>query len=64
MTTIWSRRVLSEYVVPAATLVGVLVVWEIATHAFRVPRFVMPPPSAILAAGVGVALSLHRPTRG
>ena len=51
MTTAWNRRVLSEYVVPAATLVGVLVVWEIATHAFRVPRFVMPPPSAILAAG-------------
>ena len=51
MTTAWNRRVLSEYVVPAATLVGVLVVWEIATHALRVPRFVMPPPSAILVAG-------------
>ena len=51
MTAAASRRVLSDYVVPAATLVGVLVVWEIATHALRVPRFVMPPPSAILAAG-------------
>ena len=51
MTTTAVRRVLSDYVVPAATLVGVLVVWEIATHAFRVPRFVMPPPSAILVAG-------------
>ena len=50
MTTAASRRVLSDYVVPAATLVGVLVVWEIATHALRIPRFVMPPPSAILAA--------------
>jgi NitT/TauT family transport system permease protein len=45
------RRALSEYVVPAATLVGVLVVWEVATHGFRIPRFVMPAPSAILAAG-------------
>ena len=51
MTAAAGRRVLNEYVVPAATLLGVLVLWEGATHALHVPRFVMPPPSAILAAG-------------
>jgi NitT/TauT family transport system permease protein len=45
------RRVVSESVVPAATLVGALLVWEAATQAFRIPRFVMPAPSAILAEG-------------
>ena len=44
-------RALRDYVVPAATLLGVLVVWEVATRAFRIPNFVMPAPSAILAAG-------------
>ena len=46
-----SRRVIADYLVPAATLVGVLVAWEAATHALRIPRFVMPSPSAILAEG-------------
>jgi len=45
------RRVVSDYLVPAATLLGVLLAWEAATRAFRVPRFVMPAPSAILAEG-------------
>jgi len=45
------RRLVSEYLVPAATLVGALLVWEAATHALRIPRFVMPAPSAILAEG-------------
>jgi NitT/TauT family transport system permease protein len=45
------RRLLTEYVVPAVTLVGVLLAWEAATHAFRIPRFIMPAPSAILAEG-------------
>src|SRR5205823_13232426 len=36
---------------PAGTLVGVLVAWEIATRALRIPRFIMPAPSAILAEG-------------
>ena len=44
-------RIVGDYLVPAATLVGVLVAWEAATHAFRIPRFVMPAPSAILAEG-------------
>jgi NitT/TauT family transport system permease protein len=45
------RRVIADYLVPAATLVGVLIAWEAATRAFRIPRFVMPPPSAILSEG-------------
>jgi NitT/TauT family transport system permease protein len=45
------RRLLGDSFVPAATLAGVLVAWEAATHAFRIPRFIMPPPSAILAEG-------------
>jgi len=45
------RRIVGDYLVPAATLVGVLVAWEAATHVFRIPRFVMPAPSAILAEG-------------
>ncbi len=44
-------RIVGDYLVPVATLVGVLIAWEAATHAFRIPRFVMPAPSAILAEG-------------
>ena len=45
-----ARRVL-EYVVPALTLVGVLAIWEAAIRVFKVPSFIMPAPSAILAEG-------------
>jgi NitT/TauT family transport system permease protein len=45
------RRVVSDYLVPAATLLGTLLAWEVATRALHVPRFVMPAPSAILAEG-------------
>ena len=45
------RRLLAEYVVPVVTLAGVLLAWEAATRAFRIPRFIMPAPSAILAEG-------------
>ena len=45
------RRLLAEYVVPALTLFGVLLAWEAATRAFRIPRFIVPAPSAILAEG-------------
>jgi NitT/TauT family transport system permease protein len=45
------RRIIADSLVPTLTLVGVLVAWEAATHAFHVPRFVMPAPSAILAEG-------------
>jgi NitT/TauT family transport system permease protein len=45
------RRIATDSIVPAATLLGALVVWEIATRAFHVPRFIMPAPSAILREG-------------
>ncbi len=45
------RRLVAEYVVPAVTLFGVLLAWEAATGAFRIPRFIMPAPSAILSEG-------------
>jgi NitT/TauT family transport system permease protein len=44
-------RVVAEYVLPALTLGGVLALWEAATYAFHIPRFIMPAPSAILAEG-------------
>jgi NitT/TauT family transport system permease protein len=45
------RRIVAEYVVPAVTLVGALALWEAATYAFKIPRFIMPAPSAILGEG-------------
>jgi NitT/TauT family transport system permease protein len=45
------RRIVAEYVVPALTLVGALVLWEAATVVFKIPRFIMPAPSAILGEG-------------
>jgi NitT/TauT family transport system permease protein len=45
------RRVVGDSLVPAATLLGVLLAWEGATRALRIPRFIMPAPSAILAEG-------------
>jgi NitT/TauT family transport system permease protein len=44
-------RRIGAWVTPMATLVGALVVWEVATRALRIPRFIMPAPSAILAEG-------------
>lgn len=46
-----ARRLLGETLIPAATLLAVLLAWEIATRAFRIPRFIMPAPSAILGEG-------------
>jgi NitT/TauT family transport system permease protein len=45
------RRIAGECIVPTATLLGALVVWEIATRVFHIPRFIMPAPSAILGEG-------------
>ena len=45
------RRILSEALVPTVTLLGALVIWELATRLFKIPRFIMPAPSAILAEG-------------
>jgi NitT/TauT family transport system permease protein len=46
-----ARRLLSEILIPAATLLVTLLAWEAATWAFRIPRFIMPAPSAILGEG-------------
>lgn len=46
-----ARRALGDYVIPAATLAGALVVWEAASRVFHIPSFVMPAPSAILGEG-------------
>ena len=46
-----ARRLAADSLVPAATVVGVLAAWEIVTRVFHIPRFVMPPPSAILSEG-------------
>ena len=45
------HRVMAEYVVPALTLVGVLAAWEAAIRVFKIPNFIVPAPSAILAEG-------------
>jgi len=44
-------RTVAEYVVPALTLVGALALWEAATYVFKIPRFIVPAPSAILGEG-------------
>jgi NitT/TauT family transport system permease protein len=45
------RRIAADSIVPTATLLGAVVVWEIATRVLHIPRFIMPAPSAILAEG-------------
>src|SRR5437867_7362665 len=40
----------AEYLMPAAALVGLLVIWEVAVRLFRVPTFVLPAPSLIVGA--------------
>ena len=46
-----SRRLVGDALVPVATLLGVLVMWEAAARAFRIPAFVVPLPSAVLREG-------------
>jgi NitT/TauT family transport system permease protein len=44
-------RAVAEYGLPALTLVGALALWEASIRVFKVPNFIMPAPSAILAEG-------------
>lgn len=37
-----------SYLLPSATLVLVLVVWEAAYHIFKIPKFIVPAPSGII----------------
>jgi NitT/TauT family transport system permease protein len=46
-----ARRAIGNAVIPAATFVGALAMWEAASRALHVPSFVMPAPSAILSEG-------------
>jgi NitT/TauT family transport system permease protein len=43
---IWVRRVLEGF----AALVLLFLLWEIGVRLFRVPLFILPPPSAVLSA--------------
>ena len=36
---------------PALTMLGIIVVWEIACRQFKIPEYLLPAPSAIFAAG-------------
>src|SRR5437867_7776047 len=40
----------AEYLMPAAALVALLVLWEVAVRLFNVPTFVLPAPSLIVGA--------------
>ena len=42
-------RVTRMYLLPAFTLVGVLIVWEALYLVFQIPQFVIPAPSGIFA---------------
>ena len=44
-------RAVAEYVLPVVTLAGALALWEAVIRVFKVPSFIMPAPSAILAEG-------------
>ena len=43
---------------PALTFVGILLLWEGACRLFHIPSFLLPAPSAIVAAGFNVPLTL------
>lgn len=43
------RNWLVWYAGPAAVILGLLVLWEIAVIAFRIPRVILPAPTAVLA---------------
>ncbi|MGH7264115.1 MAG: ABC transporter permease [Candidatus Rokuibacteriota bacterium] len=38
-----------EYLLPAATLVVLVLAWEAATHLFRIPTWILPAPSHVAA---------------
>jgi len=42
--------IISNYLLPAATLFGLLLVWEVAYRAFHIPKYIIPSPLGILAA--------------
>ena len=44
-----TRGALARLMPPFALFVGVVVVWEAVSRVFRLPEFVLPPPTAIVA---------------
>ena len=46
------RRKRLQALLPWLVALGVLVVWEIACRAFKIPQFVLPPPSSVAASMV------------
>jgi NitT/TauT family transport system permease protein len=45
-----TRARVSAILAPTGVVIGLLVLWEVGTRAFGVPVFLLPPPSAIVAA--------------
>ena len=45
-----ARARLSAVLAPTGVVIAVLVLWEFGTRAFGVPVFLLPPPSAVIAA--------------
>lgn len=45
-----AARWLTDYAGPVATMVALLIAWEVGVHAAGVPVWLLPPPSAILSA--------------
>jgi NitT/TauT family transport system permease protein len=45
-----ARARVSAVLAPAGVVIAVLVLWEVGTRAFGVPVFLLPPPSAVVAA--------------
>jgi NitT/TauT family transport system permease protein len=45
-----ARARVSAVLAPTAVVIGLLALWEVGTRAFDVPVFLLPPPSAIVAA--------------
>lgn len=43
------RRMSGDILLPAAVLVGVVLLWEAVYHVARIPQFIIPAPSGILA---------------
>lgn len=44
------HSLLREWAAPALLMLGLLAAWEVACRLFRVPAFILPPPSAVAAA--------------
>jgi NitT/TauT family transport system permease protein len=44
----WLRRAGRDYVLPVATLVAVVALWETVYRLFRIPKFIIPAPSGIV----------------